>query len=202
MDEKMDDEFCLKMPDFHVTFRDLLHAVNLRHGTDGFTSPPKEGVLKIFFSPWENQRLRSVLNPRTWVPKASTLPLDHRSRFFQMPLYDYTWYTSYFPHIHARRYSPFYTLASLKKRLHSSLSSARLHPLIPRIRNASLWTFFQIVIGFPTDPTLTPSSKGIPFNAFRLYCRLVGGNMLQLLSKWFMYLYKSHHVACIVWLTL
>jgi hypothetical protein len=25
--------------------RDILHAVNLRHGTDGFTSPPKEGVL-------------------------------------------------------------------------------------------------------------------------------------------------------------
>ena len=39
---QMADEFCLKMPDFHVTFRDLLHAVNLRHGTDGFTSPPKE----------------------------------------------------------------------------------------------------------------------------------------------------------------
>jgi len=34
--------------DFHVTFRDLLHAVKLRHGTDGFTSPPKVGVLKIF----------------------------------------------------------------------------------------------------------------------------------------------------------
>jgi len=29
-------------------FRDLLHAVNLRHGTDSFTSPPKEGVLRIF----------------------------------------------------------------------------------------------------------------------------------------------------------
>ena len=28
--------------------RDLLHATNLRHGTDGFTSPPKEGVLRIF----------------------------------------------------------------------------------------------------------------------------------------------------------
>ena len=27
---------------------DLLHAANLRHGTDGFTSPPKEGVLRIF----------------------------------------------------------------------------------------------------------------------------------------------------------
>jgi len=43
-------EFCLNA-DFHVTFRDLLHAVKLRHGTDGFTSPPKEGVLRIFFRP-------------------------------------------------------------------------------------------------------------------------------------------------------
>ena len=25
--------------DLHLTFRDLLHAVKLRHGTDGFTSP-------------------------------------------------------------------------------------------------------------------------------------------------------------------
>jgi len=40
-------EFCLNA-DFHITFRDLLHAVKLRHGTDGFTSPPKEGVLRIF----------------------------------------------------------------------------------------------------------------------------------------------------------
>jgi len=31
-------------------FRDLLHAANLRHGTDGFTSPLKEGVLRIFFA--------------------------------------------------------------------------------------------------------------------------------------------------------
>jgi hypothetical protein len=31
-------EFCLNV-DFHVTFRDILHAVKLRHGTDGFTSP-------------------------------------------------------------------------------------------------------------------------------------------------------------------
>ena len=38
------------MPDFHVTFWDLLHAVNLLHGTDGFTSHPKEGVLRIFFA--------------------------------------------------------------------------------------------------------------------------------------------------------
>jgi len=39
-------EFCLNA-DIHVTFRDVFHAVKLRHGTDGFTSPPKEGVLKV-----------------------------------------------------------------------------------------------------------------------------------------------------------
>ena len=59
--------------------KDLLHAVKLRHGTDGFTSPPKEGVLRIFFA-LKIRRLRPGVNPRTWVPKASTLPLDHRSR--------------------------------------------------------------------------------------------------------------------------
>ena len=40
-----------KSGDFHVTFGFFLHAVNLRHGTDGFTSPPKEGALRIFFRP-------------------------------------------------------------------------------------------------------------------------------------------------------
>ena len=38
----MADEFCLKMSDFHVTFSDLLHAVNLRLGTNDFTSLPKD----------------------------------------------------------------------------------------------------------------------------------------------------------------
>ena len=47
-------------------FRDTLHAANLRHGTDGFTSPPKEGVLRIF-SPLKIRRLRPGLNPRTWL---------------------------------------------------------------------------------------------------------------------------------------
>jgi hypothetical protein len=36
-------------------------------------------VLRIF-SPLKIRRLRPGLNPRTWVPKASMLPLDHRSR--------------------------------------------------------------------------------------------------------------------------
>jgi len=35
-------------------------------------------VLRIF-SPLKIRRLRPGLNPRTWVRKASTLPLDHRS---------------------------------------------------------------------------------------------------------------------------
>ena len=33
------------------------------------------------FSPWKIRRLWPGLNPRTWVPEASTLPLDHRLRF-------------------------------------------------------------------------------------------------------------------------
>ena len=61
------------------TFRNLLHAVNLRHGTNGFTSPSKEGALRIF-CPWKSWRLRPDLNPWTWVLKGSTLLLDHRSR--------------------------------------------------------------------------------------------------------------------------
>ena len=61
-----------EMPDFHVAFMNLLHAVNLRLGTDGFTSPPKEGVLRIF-PPWKIRRLRPGLNPRTWVPKKEGL---------------------------------------------------------------------------------------------------------------------------------
>ena len=47
----MADEFCLKMPDFHVTFRNLLHAANMRHGTNGFTFLRKERSVEDFFRP-------------------------------------------------------------------------------------------------------------------------------------------------------
>ena len=60
---EMADEFCLKMPDFHVTLRDLLHVVNLRHGTDGFASPPKEGVLRIFFFALKNPTVSVGFEP-------------------------------------------------------------------------------------------------------------------------------------------
>ena len=38
----------LRLPCIH--FRVLLHAANMRHGTNGFTSLPKEGVLRIIFA--------------------------------------------------------------------------------------------------------------------------------------------------------
>ena len=71
-------EICpVVLPKFRLPskFRDLLHAANLRHGTEGFTSPPKEGVLRIFFALKKIRRLRPGLNPRTWILKASTLHL-------------------------------------------------------------------------------------------------------------------------------
>jgi hypothetical protein len=46
-----------------------------------------------------------------------------------------------FTSIHVRRCSPFWVRASLKRRLYSPLSPARLfQPRIPRICSASLWT--------------------------------------------------------------
>jgi hypothetical protein len=60
------------MPTPTVHFRHLLHAANLRHGTHGFTSLPKDGVLRIFPS-LKIRRLRPGLNTRTLVPEASTL---------------------------------------------------------------------------------------------------------------------------------
>jgi hypothetical protein len=53
--------------DFHVTFRDLLHAANLRHGTDGFTSHLKEGALRIF-SPLKILTASAVFEPANLGP--------------------------------------------------------------------------------------------------------------------------------------
>jgi hypothetical protein len=50
------------------TCRKARHGTEGRHAEDFF-------VRKIW-------RLRPGLNPRTWVAKASTLPLDHRSRYY------------------------------------------------------------------------------------------------------------------------
>jgi hypothetical protein len=52
-------EFCLRNISIHAR-KVLLHAVNLRHGTDGFTSPPKEVVLgrDRTREPWVQWRAR------------------------------------------------------------------------------------------------------------------------------------------------
>jgi hypothetical protein len=57
-------------PDSHVNHRVPLHATNLRHGTDGFTSLPKEGMLWIF--------------SRSLVPEASTLTTRPSKPLFEM----------------------------------------------------------------------------------------------------------------------
>jgi hypothetical protein len=47
----------------------------LQYGADGFTSPPKEGVPRIFISP-KNPSSRPGFNPRTLGPMASTLTIS------------------------------------------------------------------------------------------------------------------------------
>ena len=70
-----------------------------------------------------------------------------RVQEFQLILY-FQCYNKIHPSILLCRYSPFWSLASLRTRLHSSLSSARLlHPLL-RISDASLrMTSLQLVLG-------------------------------------------------------
>jgi hypothetical protein len=68
-------EFCRKWR-LPRHFWALLHAVNLRHVTDSFTSPPKE--VEDFF---DRKIRRPGLNPRTWVLKPARSPLDHQSRY-------------------------------------------------------------------------------------------------------------------------
>jgi hypothetical protein len=46
MGEKWPIKFCLQC-DFHGNCRGFLRAAKLRHGTNGFTSPPKEGMMRI-----------------------------------------------------------------------------------------------------------------------------------------------------------
>jgi len=48
---RINQTFCLRLR-LPRQFRDLLDAANLRHGTHGFTSLPKEGMLRIFL-PWK-----------------------------------------------------------------------------------------------------------------------------------------------------
>jgi hypothetical protein len=48
--EKCAGKFSLKMPDFHVAFRDLLHVVNLRRGTPRLYFPSEGRRAEDFFA--------------------------------------------------------------------------------------------------------------------------------------------------------
>jgi hypothetical protein len=48
MGEKWPNKFSLTIPTSTKIVRDFLHAAKLRHGANGFTSLPKEGILRIF----------------------------------------------------------------------------------------------------------------------------------------------------------
>ena len=70
-------EFCRKwwlLRHFWV----LLHTVNLRHGTEGFTSPPKEGALRIFL-PEKSDGFGRVWTHELGYQRPARSPLDHRS---------------------------------------------------------------------------------------------------------------------------
>jgi len=73
-------EFCRKWWLPHH-FWVLLHAVNLQRGTDGFTSPPKEGVLRIFL-PKKSNSFGQVWTRELGYQRPARLPLDHRSRWW------------------------------------------------------------------------------------------------------------------------
>ena len=71
--------------EWSVRRRDLYLTTDNNYNRQTFMSPD---VLRIFYLPLKIRRLRPGLNPRTWVPKASTLPLDHhRSRLLVFKSY-------------------------------------------------------------------------------------------------------------------
>jgi hypothetical protein len=77
MDEGNENLVCPSLWDFKRSFT---YPKILRHGTSGFTSHPKEGVLRIFIalknpSPWPG------LNPRPLGPVANTLTTFARSTY-------------------------------------------------------------------------------------------------------------------------
>jgi hypothetical protein len=70
-------KFCLNS-DLHVTFRDFFTCCKATTW-DRRLYFPFEGRRAEDFFALKIRRLRPGANPRIWVPKASTLSLDHRS---------------------------------------------------------------------------------------------------------------------------
>jgi hypothetical protein len=62
--EKMAGKFRLNMHDFHVAFRDLLRAVNLRHGTGLLLLPLGRKACRGFFFALKNPTASAGFEPR------------------------------------------------------------------------------------------------------------------------------------------
>jgi hypothetical protein len=77
-------------------FRGLSHAVKLRHGTDGFTFPPKKGVLRIFCpkNPTASAGCELVNLGNKWQHATSRLPKPLKLRMnaaFPLPHRMFLW---------------------------------------------------------------------------------------------------------------
>jgi len=115
------------------------------------------------------------------------------------------------PSVHLWHYSPFRAVASLTRRLHSSLFAALLlHPLTPSSCSASLWTIStHLVLGFPTGLVVCK----FPFRTFFgilsssilfiwpahsslliLMSSTIFGSLHKLYSLLF-HLWRQHHVS-------
>jgi hypothetical protein len=118
---------------------------------------------------------------------------------------NFVWKTD--PSIHLWHYSPFRALAALIRRLHWSLFSALLlHPLIPSIREHSM---YQKSIPFPCSQVvvylLNPSEASLRFSQQRLFYRVgslpptpnpqPGGPRCP-------FLFGSSPLTCLAWVTL
>ena len=72
-------EFCLNS-DIHVNLG-IFYMPQIYDMEPTALLPLRRKACWGFSRPKKSQRLRPGLNPRTWVLKGSTLPLDHRSRY-------------------------------------------------------------------------------------------------------------------------
>jgi hypothetical protein len=117
-----------KTPPFHIWhyshFRPLASPTRRLHSIYDTTAPS---------SPWPPPQDPSI--PYITLQPLPALGLPHKT-----------------PPFHIWHYNPFRPLASLTRRLHSSIfSSLLLDPLTPSSCNASLWTTsLRLVLGLPT----------------------------------------------------
>jgi hypothetical protein len=66
--EKIAGKISMNMPDFHVAFRDLLHAANVRHGTGRLLLPLRRKRAEGFFA-LKNPTASTLFEPANFGSK-------------------------------------------------------------------------------------------------------------------------------------